>query len=87
MVRYTAHSLFLTTLEIRCDGTPVGTMEPEGSFFQGTRHWVAYTPGEDTTITGRTLTDCLHAFVAAREGKSGRETILAPAGTRAEIIV
>ena len=87
MVRYTAHSLFLTTLEIRCDGTPVATVEPEGSFFQGTRHWVAHTPGENTPIAGRTLTDCLHAFVAAREGKAGHETIPVPTGTRAEIIV
>ena len=86
MTKYTAHSLFLTTLEIRRNGEPVATMEPEGSFFQRTRHWVARTPGNDTTITGRTLTDCLHAFVAAHEGQAGRETIPTPAGIRVEII-
>ena len=85
MTKYTAHSLLLTSLEIRCDGVPVGTMEPEGSFFQRTRHWVAY--GNDTPVTGRTLTDCLHVFVVAREGKEGRETIPTPAGVRAEIVV
>ena len=85
MTKYTAHSIFLTTLEIRRNGEPVATMEPEGSFFQRTRHWVAY--GEDTFVTGRTLTDCLHAFVTAREGKVGREKIPTPAGTRAEVIV
>ena len=87
MTKYTAHSLFLTTLEIRRNGEPVATMEPEGSFFQRTRHWVARTPGGETPITGRTLTDCLHAFVAAHAGKEGRETIPTPAGVRAEIIV
>lgn len=87
MTKYTAHSLFLTTLEIRRDREPVATIKPEGSFFQRTRRWVARTPGDDTPITGRTLTDCLHAFVAAHAGKEGRETIPTPAGVRAEIIV
>ena len=85
MTRYTAHSLLLTTLEIRRDGTPVGTMELAGSFFKKTRHWVAY--GDGKPVTGQTLTDCFHAFVAACEGQPGRVTIPTPAGTRAEIIV
>lgn len=87
MTKYTLHSLFLTTLEIHRDGTPVGTMEPEGSFFQRTRQWVAQTPEGDMPIAGRTFTDCLHSFVITHEGRAGHETLPVPAGTRAEIIV
>ena len=87
MTKYTLHSLSLTTLEIRRDGTPVGTMEPEGSFFQRTRQWVAYTSEDDAQVTGRAFVDCLHAFVVAHEGQAVRETVPTPAGTRAEIIV
>jgi len=87
MTKYTLHSLSLTTLEIRRDGTPVGTMEPEGSFFQRTRYWVAPNQEDGNLVTGRTFTDCLQSFVMNREGQEGRETLPAPAGTRAEIIV
>lgn len=87
MAKYTLHSTSLTTLEIRRDGTPVGTMEPEGSFFQRTRQWVAQTPEDGTHVTGRTFTDCLQSFVRTREGRAGHETLPVPAGTRAEIIL